>query len=239
MAKKAGKTRVRPALDKSRVLHAALALADESGLDALSMRKLAQVLGVEAMSLYNHVAHKEELLDGLVELVASEIEAPTPGAAWQDAMRRRALSAHAALMRHRWATMLFVARMNVGPTMLRYVDRTIGCLIEAGFSFPMADHAWNVLDAYIYGFTLQRLNFPLDPCEYASAAEGFLPLIPVEQFPYLHGMSQEVIAGRHDGLQDFALGLDLLLDGLEQVRLGKGVAKKPPASARAPRRRST
>jgi hypothetical protein len=133
-------------------------------------------------------------------------------------MRQRALSAHAVLMRHPWATMLFVSRVNIGPNMLRYVDRTIGCLREAGFSYPMADHAWTALDAYTYGFTLQKLNFPLEPSEYASAAKGFLPLIPVEQFPYLNGMSQEVIAARHDGMHQLELGLELILDGLERLR---------------------
>jgi hypothetical protein len=111
------------------------------------------------MSLYNHVASKEDLLDGLVELVASEMEVPgklqATGGDWKAVMRRRATSAHAVLMRHPWATMLFVSRVNIGPNMLRYVDRTIGCLREAGFSYPMADHAWTALDAYTYGFTLQ------------------------------------------------------------------------------------
>jgi len=208
----------RPPLSQERVLREALRMADEGGLDALSMRSLAHALQVEAMSLYNHVSNKERILDGLVELVVSEIEVPARGGDWREAMRRRALSAHRVLMRHRWATMLFVSRMNIGPNMLRYVDATIGCLREAGFSYPMADHAWTALDAYTYGFTLQKLNFPLDPAEYAGAAKGFLPLIPVEVFPYLRGMSEEVIAGRHDGLHEIELGLELLLDGLEKLR---------------------
>jgi hypothetical protein len=114
--------------------------------------------------------------------------------------------------------MLFVSQVNVGPNMLRYVDATIGCLRAAGFSYPMADHAWTALDGYIYGFTLQKRNFPLDPSEYATAAKTFLPLIPVEQFPYLHGLSEEVIAGRHDGVHQLQFGLELLLDGLETLR---------------------
>jgi len=208
----------RPALTHQKVLQMALRAADEGGIEALSMRKLAQLLKVEAMSLYNHVANKEEILDGLVELVTAEIEVPVCGGDWRAAMRLRAHSVHAVLMRHPWATMLFVSRINVGPNMLRYVDATLGCLRAAGFSYPMADHAWNALDAYTYGFTLQKLNFPLDPSEYAGAAQQFLPLIPVERFPYLNGLSQEVIAGRHNGLQDLDLGLELLLDGLERMR---------------------
>ena len=219
MAKKTAKKAARRApLSPEKVLRAALRMADKDGIESLSMRKLAQSLKVEAMSLYNHVASKEDILDGLVELVTSEIAVPAIGGDWRAAMRQRAISAHAVLMRHPWATMLFVSRVNIGPNMLRYVDATIGCLREAGFSYPLADHAWNVLDAYIYGFTLQKRNFPLDPSEYAAAAAQFLHLIPVEQFPYLNGMSQEVIAGRHDGMHQLETGLDLILDGLERMR---------------------
>jgi AcrR family transcriptional regulator len=218
----AGRTRKKPArktpLDRAKVLGTALRMADRDGLETLSMRNLAQALKVEAMSLYNHVASKDDLLDGLVDLVAGEIELPARGGDWRAAMRGRAISAHAVLMRHPWATMLFVSRLNIGPNMLRYVDATISCLIDAGFSYPLADHAWNALDAYIYGFTLSKLNFPLDPSEYASAAAGFLPMIPADRFPGLHGMSQEVIAGRHDGMHHLELGLDLLIDGLERLR---------------------
>ena len=212
------KTVRREALSPDKVLSAALRMADRGGIEALTMRKLAQALKVEAMSLYNHVASKEEILDGLVELVVSEIEAPAIGGDWRAVMRQRARSAHAVLLRHPWATMLFVSRVNIGPNMLRYVDATIGCLREAGFSYPMADHAWTALDAFTYGFTLQKANFPLDPSAYAPAAQQFLPLIPVESFPYLNGMSQEVIAGRHDGLHQLDLGLELLLDGLERLK---------------------
>jgi AcrR family transcriptional regulator len=213
-----GKAARRTPLSREKVIRAALRLADENGIDALSMRKLAQALGVEAMSLYNHVAGKEDVLDGLVELVAGEIGVPPIGGGWKATLRARALTAHAVLMRHPWATLLIVSRLNVGPNMLHHVDATIGCLRDAGFSYPMADHAWNALDAYVYGFTLQKLNFPLDPSEYATAAKQFLPMIPVEQFPYLNGMSQEVIAGRHDGMHQLERGLDLILDGLERLR---------------------
>lgn len=208
----------RQPLSRERILAAALRMADDGGLECLSMRNLAQSLKVEAMSLYNHVASKEDLLDGLVDVVAGELELPSHDGDWRAAMSRRARSAHAVLMRHPWATMLFVSRLNVGPNMLRYVDATIGCLRHAGFSYPLTDYAWNTLDAFTYGFTLQRLNFPLDPREYASAAAGFLPMIPPERFPHLNGLSQEIISGRHDGVQHLELGLELLLDGLERLR---------------------
>jgi AcrR family transcriptional regulator len=218
MTTKIRKQSARAPLTRAKVLSAALRMADKGGIESLSMRNLARALKVEAMSLYNHVGGKEDLLDGLVDLVAGEIELPRRGGDWKEAMRRRAGSAHAVLLRHPWATMLFVSRMNIGPNMLRYVDATIGCLREAGFSYPLADHAWTALDAYIYGFTIQKRNFPLEPSQYASAAKAFLHLIPVEQFPYLNGMSQEVIAGRHDGLHQLEFGLELILAGLEKIR---------------------
>lgn len=218
----ARKDRSRPAsrgaLSKERVLQAAVTLADEIGIAALSMRKLGEVLGVEAMSLYRHVASKDELLAGIVDIVAGEFELPAVGANWKKAMRRRSISAHAALLRHPWATLLLVSRVNVGPAMLRYVDATIGCLREAGFSYAMEDHAWNALDSYVYGFTLQKLNFPFEPEEYAKVAKAFLPMIPADTLPYLNGLSQQVIDGYHDGLHQLEFGLDLLLDGLDKLQ---------------------
>jgi AcrR family transcriptional regulator len=215
MAKKTS-TKARTPLSRERVLQAAMVLADDIGISSLSMRKLGQELGVQAMSLYKHVANKDDILDGIVDIVASEIEVPSIGGDWKAAMRRRSISAHEALLRHPWATMLIVSRANVGPAMLRYVDATLGCLREAGFSYAMADHAWNAIDSYVYGFTLQKLNFPFEPDEYAEVAKAYLPQIPAEKYPYLVGLSQEVIAGHHDGLHDFEFGLDLLLDGLDQ-----------------------
>lgn len=218
MAKKSRTKPKRPPLTRERVLHAAVAMADEAGLDALSMRRLGEVLGVEAMSLYKHVSNKEDILDGIVDIVAGEIEVPTCGGDWKQAMRRRAISAHRVLMRHPWAPLLMVSRANVGPNMLRYVDATIGCLREAGFSWPMADHAWNAIDSWVYGFTLQQLHFPFASDEYADAAEHFLPTLPAGAYPWLVGLSQELIAGRHDGRNHLELGLDLLLDGLDRLR---------------------
>ncbi|MDA0267354.1 MAG: TetR/AcrR family transcriptional regulator [Cyanobacteria bacterium] len=205
-------------LSRDRVLQTAIRLADEEGIAALSMRKLAQELGVKAMSLYNHVANKNDLLDGMVDIVAGEIEVPSPETDWRKAMRRRATSAHAVLLRHPWATMELVSRVNVGPAMLRYVDATLGCLRAAGFSFEMADHAWNAIDSHIYGFTLQALNFPFAAEEYADVAESYVAMIPADQYPHLNGLTHHVMAGRYDGLHDFEFGLELILNGLEQLR---------------------
>jgi len=208
----------RPPLSRERVLAAAIALADEKGIDELSMRNLARALGVEAMSLYKHVAHKDELLDGITDLVVAEIAVPEIGGDWRAEITKRATSAHQVLLRHPWATMLIGSRINVGPAMLRYVDATLGCLREAGFSFEMADRAWNAMDSHIYGFTLLQLNFPLEVSEYASAASQFVHMLPVEKYPYMRALTDLVIEGKHRGIQDFRFGLEMLLDGLEKHR---------------------
>ncbi|MEB3229968.1 MAG: TetR/AcrR family transcriptional regulator C-terminal domain-containing protein, partial [Leptolyngbyaceae bacterium] len=137
---------------------------------------------------------------------------------WKTAMRQRAFSAHEVLLKHPWAAMAIMSRINVGPAMLRYVDRTIGCLREAGFSWEMADHAWNAMDSHIYGFTLQELNFPVEATEYAETAESFISYIPPDQYPYMHQLSLYVIDGSYDGLHDFELGLDFILEGLDRLR---------------------
>jgi AcrR family transcriptional regulator len=207
-------------LSRASILATALQLVDAEGIAALSMRKLAQQLGVQAMSLYHHVANKDDILDGLIDSVISEIELPqlSPDLDWKAAMGQRALSAHAVLLRHPWATMALMSRINVGPAMLRYIDTTLGCLQAAGFSYEMADHAWNAMDSYIYGFTLQALNFPIQPEQYASVAASFLDYIPAEQYPHMNSLTHEVIAGRYNGLHQFEFGFNFILDGLERLR---------------------
>ncbi|MFT4514759.1 MAG: AcrR family transcriptional regulator [Planctomycetota bacterium] len=205
-------------LSRERVLRAVIALADKNGIDALSMRKLGQALGVKAMSLYNHIDNKEDALDGISDLVVGKIYLPAIGSDWKAEMQRRATSAHEVLLRHPWASLLIVSRANVGPAMLRYTNATVGCLREAGFSLEMADRAWNAIDSHIYGFTLQKLNFPFKPEEYASAASEFLPMLPVAKYPYMRALAQQVIDGDHHGVHDFEFGLELILDGLEKLR---------------------
>ena len=182
------------------------------------MRRLASTLKVEAMSLYHHVANKDDLLDGMVDVVIGDITRPTPGGDWKAAMRARATSALAVMSAHPWAPMLVVSRINVGPNMLSYIDATLGTLREGGFSWSETDRAWNALDNYIYGFALQQQNFPIDPDEYASAAAAYLPMLPVEVYPYMHELTAHVADGSHDGTLDFSFGLELILDGLERLR---------------------
>jgi AcrR family transcriptional regulator len=207
----------RPPLSRERVVLAAIELADAEGLAALSMRSLARRLEVEAMSLYNHVENKEDLLDGMVEAVVAKMEVPHPGARWRAEMRRRALSAYEVLRRHPWASLLIVSRLNVGPMMLRYHDATLGCLIEAGFPPDLADHAQNAIDSHVHGFTLHEQSLPLDPGDYAEAAGSFLPSLPSERYPYMRTLAETVIAGEYDGLNHVEFGLDLLLDGLDEL----------------------
>ncbi len=208
----------RAPLTRDRVLRAAVTLADEHGIAALGMRPLGAALGVQAMSLYNHVANKDAILDGIVDHVVGEIGVPSRADGWPTAMQRRAFSAHDALMRHAWACPLLMARVNVGPNMLRYIDGTLACLLDAGFSLPMADHAWNAMDSYIYGFTLHKLNFPFKADEYAQVATGYLPRLSKPDYPAMHAMTSLVATGGHDGLHDLSFGLDMILDGLGRLR---------------------
>jgi AcrR family transcriptional regulator len=215
--------RRRPPLTRERVLRAALALADERGDEALSMRNLGKKLGVEAMSLYNHVANKEDILDGLVDLVFSEIDVPAPGDVdWKTAMRQRAISVREALNRHRWAIGLMEGRMNPGPASMRNHDAVMGCLREAGFSFRAAVHAYSVMDAYIYGFALQEKGLPFDaPEESAQVIETQRENVPeMDEYPYLVEVAMELAKAGYDYATEFEFGLDLILDGLERFRTG-------------------
>jgi len=209
----------RASLSREQVLRAALGLADESGLQALSMRELGRKLGVEAMSLYNHVAGKDDVLDGMVDLVVGEIELPGPEADWRQAMRQRAVSALKAFKRHPWASALIDSRMSGGPGRLRYFESVIGALRRAGFSIRLAGRAFSLLDSYIYGFCRQSVGIAAVDAGEAPAAETFLKALPVEQFPYLAEMAamQSVEPG-YDEDSDFEFGLTLILDGLEKAR---------------------
>jgi len=204
------------------VLHAAVALADRSGLDALSMRKLGEAVGVEAMSLYHHVANKDDLLDGMIDVVFSEIDLPSGEADWKTAMRHRAISVRRVLSRHRWAIGLMESRPSPGPATLRHHDAVIGCLRNASFSVELTAHAYSVLDSYIYGFALQERSLPFDtPDETAELAQVILAQFPADEYPHLAELTTEhVLRPGYDYGNEFEFGLDLILDGLD--RLGPG-----------------
>ena len=204
-------------MSRERVLRAAINLADRDGIDSLSMRKLGQQVGVEAMSLYNHVRNKEDVLNGMVDFVFSEIDLPSSGADWSMAMRQRAISARQALLRHPWAIGLMESRVQPGPATLRHHDSVLRNLREAGFSVELAAHAYSVLDSYIYGFTLNELTLPFDTSEGAAEVAGniFREFLRGE-YPYLAEMATEhaMKPGYNYG-DEFEFGLDLILAGLD------------------------
>jgi AcrR family transcriptional regulator len=202
-------------LSRERVLRAAVALADQSGIESLTMRRLGQELGVEAMSLYNHVANKEAILDGVADLVLGDIEVPPTGTHWKTAMRERAISAHEVLLAHPWAAMLIMSRFNIGRGMTRYLDATLGRLREGGFSIMGALDAWNTLDSHLYGFTLQELNLPFEVEQTRQVSADVLGRLPADEYPHVVEVITEIMqSGRKE---DFELGLDLILDGLERT----------------------
>ncbi len=206
-----------PKLSRGKIVAEAIALADGYGLSYLSMRRLADKLDVEAMSLYHHIKNKNELIAEMVDEVTPSIPSLETCFDWKDALRKRADLMRATLIQHPWAAHEFVAGINVGPNMLKYVDTTIGYLLSAGFSYKLTDYAWNTIDSYIYGFNLQSQNFPLQPSEFKAAAKQFLPVIPKETHPYMHNMSLSIINGTHDGIQDFHFGLELILESLDRL----------------------
>jgi AcrR family transcriptional regulator len=211
-------TAPRRTLNRDRVLQAAVEFADEVGIDALSMRKLGQALGVEAMSLYNHVKNKDDLLDGMVEIVVDEIEVPSAGDDWKDAMRRRAISMREVLTRHPWGISLMESRTNPGPAAMHYYNAVIGTFREAGFSIEMAAHGFSLLDSYIYGFMMQEMSLPFEtPEQTAEVAEDILRQLPRREFPYFTEMIVEhALRPGYSYTDEFSFGLDLILDGLER-----------------------
>jgi len=209
----------RAPLDRDRILEAAVVIADESGLESLTMRKLAESLGVEAMSLYYHVSNKEDILDGMTDLVVSKIELPPRDNDWKAAMRLRAISAHDVFGRHPWAIALMDSRTNPGPAALRYFDAVIGCLREAGFPIAMVAHAFAAIDAYIYGFSMQEMSLPFEnEHDVTEIAEDLLEQFPTDDYPNLAAMIVDhALQPGYNFADEFAFGLDLILDGFENL----------------------
>jgi AcrR family transcriptional regulator len=211
--------RARAPLSRERVLAAAVGLADEIGIEALSMRKLGEALGVEAMSLYNHVAHKDDLLDGMIDAVFAEIDLPSADAGWRAAMRQRAISVRAVLRRHRWAIGLMESRTSPGPATLAHHDAVIGVLRAGGFTVAQTAHAFSALDSYIYGFALQEKGLPFEgPEQTADVAAAMFADFPADRYPHFVELAtQHVLQPGYDYGDEFEFGLDLILDGLERL----------------------
>ena len=206
-------------LSRDRILQAALELVDEAGIESLTMRKLGQALGFEAMSLYNHVANKDDVLDGILDLVLDESEVPSPAGAWDEAIRASAISVHEALRRHPWSCALLMSPGRIRPARLRYMDSLLGRLREAGFSAETTYSAYHVLDGHIFGFSLWETSHTYTAEEVSSLEAKFEQTITADAFPYLHEHAQQHFSeGPHREVGAFELGLDLIVDGLEQIR---------------------
>jgi AcrR family transcriptional regulator len=196
------------------------------------MRNLARELGVGAMALYYHFANKEEVVDGIVDLVWAEIEVPGTGPDWRTAMRVRGMSVRDALARHRWAIGLMESRRNPGAANLRHHDAVIGSLRSAGFSVEMAAHAYSVLDSYIYGFALTKMNLPFESGDnVADIAQTMLAPFPVDQYPHLvEFITEHAMKPGYDYADEFEYGLDLVLDGVERRLAGHDTSSPTPSA---------
>ena len=204
-------------LSRDRILEAAVQLTDDDGIEALTMRKLGEVLGFEAMSLYNHVANKDDVLDGILDLVLAETELPVPEGEWDAAVRSSAVSVHEALRRHTWAAKLMMIPERVSPARLRYMDSLLGRLRKAGLSAETTYHAYHVLDGYIFGFSLWETSHTYTAEQVTKYVATFARNITLDEYPYLHEHAQQHMSeGPHREVHAFEFGLDLILDGLKR-----------------------
>jgi len=210
--------KTRKPLSRERILTAALAHADEQGIDSLSMRKLGRTLGYEAMSLYNHVANKDDLLDGMLDLVLAEMEPPHAGEGLPG-VRRSAISAHDALTRHLWAAALLMTPSRIRPGRLTFMDALLRALREAGFSPETTYHAYHVIDAHIIGFSLWQSTHDFSmPDEIGDLGDFLNRMLPADVYPDLNEHAQQHLDGSYDNVKTFEYGLDLLLASLERAR---------------------
>lgn len=218
--------RDREPLTRDRILRAALELADQGGVASLTMQAIGRQLGVEAMSLYRHVRNKDDILDGLVDLAFEEIELPDDRSDWHSAIRARSVSQRAMLRRHPWVITLLESRMAPGPANLRSHDDMLAVFVGAGFSATLATHAYNLVDSYVLGFALQEVNMPFSTAEeLAVMGPELLAQVPVDQYPTLVAVSEELFATGFDYAAEFEFGLDLILDGVEQARIAEAGAR--------------
>ena len=209
----------RPRLTRERVIQAALAVADSGGLGSLTIRSLAKELGAKPMSVYHHVAKKDEILAALVDIVFREIQLPVPGGNWRSEMRKRASSAREVLARHRWAIGLLESRTDPGPANLRHHDSVIATLQAAGFSAELTAHAYALVDSYVYGFALQEAALPFQgPDSVGDVAESIMKRMGEGEYPHLvHLATSYYLRPGYDFGDEFGFGLDLILDGIERL----------------------
>lgn len=214
----AAQTEPRLPLSRDRILQAALELVDAGGIGSLTMRKLGQALGFEAMSLYNHVDNKDDVLDGILDLVLAESEPPAPAGDWDTAIRTSAISVHEALRRHPWSCTLLMSPGHVRPARLRYMDLLLGRLRDAGFSAETTYPVYHVLDGHIFGFSLWETSHTYTAEEVSSFEAKFAQTITTDAYPHLHEHAQQHFSeGPHRDVSAFQFGLDLILDGLKKI----------------------
>jgi AcrR family transcriptional regulator len=211
----------RPKLNRELILQSAIKLADQEGIHALTMRKLAQELNVEAMSIYHHVANKNQLQDGMIDLVFAEIDLPSREDNWKTALRKRSISTYQALIRHPWAIGLMESGNTPGQANLRHHNAVLGCLRENGFSLPATAHAYSMLDSYIYGFAMTEINLPFKNADDAVdfAAIMMAQMSADNPYPYLTEIAVEhVLLPGYAYAKEFEIGLELVLEGIERLR---------------------
>jgi AcrR family transcriptional regulator len=204
-------------LNRDRVLRTAVDLADSSGVEALTMRRLGDELGFEAMSLYRHVASKQDLLNGMLDLVLAEWQLPVRGGDWQASVRTSASSVHEALRRHPWAARLLMTGSHIRPERLRYMEALLARLRDAGFDAAATYHVYHLLDGYIFGFSLWEIAYTTTPVD-ADTVTALMSSIPWDEHPHLAAhRDQHLEEGAHREVSAFEVGLDLILAGLEQT----------------------
>lgn len=230
----------RAPLSRNRVLAAAVELADEVGIESLSMRRLAQELGVVPMALYKHVANKEELLDGMVDAIVAEIDPPVRDAGWKHTVRQRVLSARRALLRHPWARRVLESRTNTTPAVLGYMDSFMGMFLAGGFSVDLTHHVMHALGSRMWGFTQELFGDPANgiPANTAPKAQAAMLREMAERYPNLLKVAKaashddgSVVGAGCDDQFEFEFALDLMLDGFERLHEHGWTSEKPAGGA--------
>ena len=209
----------RVALNRERIVQVAVGLADQIGFESCSMRKIAEELDAAPMALYRHVVSKEDLLDGMIDVVFAEIDVPSGQSDWRSEVRERAIKTRAALNRHRWANGLMESRTNPGPANAAYHNAFMGCLREAGFPFRKAVHAYNAIQSYTYGFALQEKYLSFETAEESVDVAQITIEEHAPEYPYLaEVMTEFARSGGYDYDEEFEIALDLILDSIGQLR---------------------